>query len=239
MTCRLLCLPLLLATVLAHAEDLDFADPSAALREAVTCRQGKQYERALLIHVWMQDRSLDRQPSFYGVRLSFALAEWKELAKDYPPAQQAIDARFERLAEGFRVSGKRETFHDLVSIAQYFGKEQRIIAMLQDLSASNPAVAKEVAEMADRLLLQMRQYDLYRSLGLDDPKKIDRAIETYKRHQGMREKVGDASLADRMLVYSLGTYFAYLKEMGDQERIRAYKEKLVQGGIPGDVVGKL
>jgi hypothetical protein len=238
MTSKLLCLLIAIAA-LAHAEELDFAEPSAALREAATCRQAKQYERALLIHAWLQDKSLAKQPSFYGVRLSFALAEWKELAKEHPPAQQAIDDRFTALSAAFRASGRREQFHDLVSIAQYFGKEQAIIGMLQDLSAADPALAKTVAPLADRLLLQARQYDLYRSLGLDDPQKIDQAIATYKLHQGMRDKVGDASLADRMLTYSLGTYFTYLRETGDQERIRTCKDRLTQGGIPAEVVEKL
>jgi hypothetical protein len=46
-----------------------------------------KFEQALQKRIWLHDHVLETHPNYYGVRLSFALAEWVELGKEYPKAQ--------------------------------------------------------------------------------------------------------------------------------------------------------
>lgn len=54
-------------------------------------RDGR-YEEALREHIWFHDHALAKQPSLYGVRLSYALADWVDFGKVYPPALAALQA---------------------------------------------------------------------------------------------------------------------------------------------------
>lgn len=59
------------------------------------------YEAALAKHIWFYNEALKINPNMYGVRLSFALSYWKQLADVYPPAKvKLIEARDEAEKKG-------------------------------------------------------------------------------------------------------------------------------------------
>src|SRR5690349_9740269 len=48
------------------------------------------FQEALMRYVWYHEHALEYDRAVYGVRLSFALSYWKELADVYPPALVAL-----------------------------------------------------------------------------------------------------------------------------------------------------
>lgn len=79
-------------------------------------REGR-FAEALSEYIWFHEHALEERPSLYGVRLSFALAYWLDLAEQYPAAlvslQNIRDQKTKRLAEGAR---DRELFIDVSAI---------------------------------------------------------------------------------------------------------------------------
>ena len=84
----------------AHAED----EAKRALDDAKSLADKGDYEAALAKHVWFHDNALAIRPSYYGVRLSFALSYWAELGEKYPKALETLrgirDAKTAKLLAG-------------------------------------------------------------------------------------------------------------------------------------------
>ncbi len=66
------------------------ADVQRALEKAEEYRSEGKYEQALKEQIWFHKNALKYDPAMYGVRLSFALYDWVELGKVYPPALRAL-----------------------------------------------------------------------------------------------------------------------------------------------------
>jgi hypothetical protein len=67
-------------------------DPKKMPREAGALMRQGRYADSLQKHLWFHDHALEHQQALAGVRLSFALAYWLELAACYPEAMQALTA---------------------------------------------------------------------------------------------------------------------------------------------------
>src|SRR5688500_16155454 len=65
-------------------------DPEKISLEANADRDAKNYDDALAKYVWYHENALKHQKSLYGVRLSFALADWERLADDFPAAREKL-----------------------------------------------------------------------------------------------------------------------------------------------------
>ncbi|GGX21430.1 hypothetical protein [Undibacterium macrobrachii] len=108
-----------------------------------------RYEEALNEYVWFHDHALEEQPSVYGVRLSFALSYWMELAEKYPRAREVLVEIRDRKAEALRVGkGDRELLHDVISINENLGSTAETHALFVQLEASSPQLAESSAKLA-------------------------------------------------------------------------------------------
>jgi hypothetical protein len=137
----------------------DHPDPSAILSEAREDARAGRYEVALAKHEWIQRDSLARQPSFAGVRASFALSAWVELGGSYPPALDSL-RRFRDQALGIVIEGRgvHPEFHDFVAINHYLGEEERTRDAFVALDRDRPDVAAKVYELAEPALIEAKDY---------------------------------------------------------------------------------
>lgn len=161
---RLLLAALALITLpAAHAKD-DEADK--ALGDARAFTDSGEYAKALERHEWYHKNALRINRAQYGVRLSFALSDWKDLADKYPPALASLkairDADVKELEAG---TGKPETFHDVVSINEKLGEEAASVALFKSLDAKQPALAKKCFSRADKTLLNQGEVELFTKYG--------------------------------------------------------------------------
>jgi hypothetical protein len=131
-------------------------------------REGR-YEEALREHIWFHDNALAEQPSLYGVRLSYALADWVELGKVYRPALVALRAvRDEKSAKLQNGDGDRALFHDVRAINESLTEHESTYRLFVQLMKANPPMAKECADLAIPSIVHAKDFDLARTF-IDNP----------------------------------------------------------------------
>lgn len=128
-----------------------------------------RYEEALRDHVWFHDHALEEQPSLYGVRLSYALADWADLGKVHPPALVALKAiREAKSVRLLRGDGDRALFHDVKSIDDCLLEHQATHQLFVQLAKVNPELAQQCAELAMPSLVLAKDFALARTF-IKDP----------------------------------------------------------------------
>ena len=141
----------------------------ARLEEAMDAAHRGEHERALREYRWLHDYALDHDPAFCGVRLSFALAAWVELAEAYPPARDALlrirDAKTQQLLQG---EGSRATFEDVEAINSYLDDQRATYELFRQLREVEPRVADASADLAWESAAAFGDFALARAC-IDDP----------------------------------------------------------------------
>jgi tetratricopeptide (TPR) repeat protein len=141
----------------------------AALEAAKSLASQGKFDAALKKHVWFHDHALGVDEAYYGVRLSFALADWIDLAHKYPPALAALrkirDTKTNRL-----LKGKKDyaLFHDVQSINEELKEPEATVALFKRIDKMNPRFASAIYGLADGDLIAHREYALARK-HLGDP----------------------------------------------------------------------
>lgn len=187
---RYVILALALASAAARGDEWtppENPDPQAILREARSDRDAKRYEVALAKHLWFHQNALSIQHSLYGVRLSFALSAWHDLAEQYPPALEKLKEIRDQAAEDV-MQGKevRESFHDMAAINRTLGEEALTKDTFEALDRKNPAAAKQVFGLAQPALVRGRAYGLYARY-VEPRKDFSRMNEAYRQGERLAE----------------------------------------------------
>jgi tetratricopeptide (TPR) repeat protein len=191
-----------------------------ALNDARRLAEAGDYAGALEKQVWFHNNALAIRPGYYGVRLSFALADWVELGKKYPPALEKLksirDAKMASLSTGTR---NRELFHDVVSIDEYLGETKQTVDLFKKIDASNPEFASEVFDIADSALLESKEYQLAKKYLGDPEERLAHAKANLDR--GMKwakQKGGDHSRQafEKIFTDEVVRIITILRETGDR-----------------------
>jgi len=107
-----------------------------------------EYEKALGRTIWFHNHSLEYDIGMYGVRLSFALNDWVDLGKKYPPALKALknirDTKTDRLASG---SGNFNLLIDVFAINQTLSEDDKTIILFKKLEITQPKLASRAWPM--------------------------------------------------------------------------------------------
>lgn len=149
--------------------------PEDAAEEALNAArrffaEGK-FEEALEKHVWFHDHALHVRPSYYGVRLSFALSDWIKLGKKYPKALTTLEGIRDRItAQLLRGKAERELFHDAASINAHRDESRATVEIFKKLDGAQPEFASTVYDLAEESLIAAGEYGLARKY-LGDPMK--------------------------------------------------------------------
>jgi tetratricopeptide (TPR) repeat protein len=201
-----------------------------ALEQARQLAAAGKFEEALQKHIWFHNHALEVDPAYYGVRLSFALADWVELGRKYPPALTALqkirDEKTSRLVNGL---ANRDLFHDVESINEYLDESAATVALFKKIEGKQPDFAASVYDLADEALILAGEYALARKY-LGDPMF---RFETAKRHfeDGMRyAKTSEREEASRRATEHIFTdeivrIVNVLDKAGDQDRAREIQSK--------------
>lgn len=140
-------------------------DPNKIIDEVPLEISARNFEVALAKLVWFHYNALRLQPSLYGVRLSFALGYWKELADLHPPALASLKQVRDAAEISIRnrdLSGDalRDAFHDFEAINKKLNESHRTKDLFIWLDTSNPDAgnAQRFYRIAQPALLQAREY---------------------------------------------------------------------------------
>lgn len=137
-------------------------DPGEILRRGHTHAREGRHEAALTDYLWFHKHALEYDPAYYGVRLSFALAYWKELADLYPPAAKALKILRSETADAvLQAEGKtRSLFHEVAAIDRELGCSRDTYDLFLSLMRKNPDQAQRCAELALPSIVEAEDYHL-------------------------------------------------------------------------------
>lgn len=191
-------------------------DPHAILDEARADKEARRYDVALAKHVWFFDHALEHEKALYGVRLSFALADWEELGKAYPPALAKLKEYRDRA--GKDVQGGKDvfhSFHDLAAINRALSDDASTHEVFAALDEKKPDEARRVYDIAQPALVKVKAYKLCGKF-LEPEQDLASAREQYeslKEFSEMQTGFAQASSlasAKQMFTQKIGTLIALL-----------------------------
>jgi hypothetical protein len=148
----------------------------------VLAQKGRDAD-ALAEYLWCFDHGLEAGPSFYGVRLSFLLADIKNVAVHYPPARQALeDRRDERQAKVAAGLTDIQTIQDLIALNQRLGQGERNLPVFDKLPVGSEVRAVVARLLAEQLLEAKRYTDFLQRT--DGKRAFHKAVDQFNQALG-------------------------------------------------------
>ena len=166
-------------------------DPVEIRDEAEADIEQGRLDLAAEKYLWYHHNALEYQPSLYGVRLSYALGDWRELAGKYPPALQDMRLVRDRAEESLRTkSGDSYAFHDFVALNDVLKEDGRTIELFKWLDQNDRHLARSIFNTAQDALVAGSEYALcekyivgrnsFDSIIEDHESTVSRFTERYK-----------------------------------------------------------
>jgi hypothetical protein len=148
-----------------------------------------RFEEALEHFLWFHDHALQEDSAFSGVRLSFALGYWLELAEQYAPAMEAFRARRDAKVAILRAGQlDRGLFHDVEAMSERL-REDEVTAILFDLlHERSPDFALACARIAVPMLVRTKRFALAREYMAEPKAHVERLVQELLRDIGEIEE---------------------------------------------------
>jgi hypothetical protein len=132
-----------------------------------------------------------------GVRLSFALSDWEQLGREYPPALEKLTAIRNSLED--RVKKGEDigrSFHDLAAINRTLNEDSRTTESFRQLDSQNPKAAAKAIFYVKSALVKDKAYELYAKY-VDAKRDFERLKRLYELTENMaRDAKHVASIAE-------------------------------------------
>lgn len=136
-------------------------DPGEILTRGRSSALEGRHQEALRDLVWFHEHALEHDRAYHGVRLSFALGYWKDLADVYPPAMAALLST-KRMTEAKFASGTgdRHVFRDIVALNRELGQVTDTYQLFLKTRSENPTLAKQCADLAIDAIVESQDFEL-------------------------------------------------------------------------------
>jgi hypothetical protein len=161
----------------------------------ISARKG-QFEEALNEYIWFHKYALEEEPALRGVRLSFALGYWMELAGQYPPARMALqsirDEKTRLLKDG---AEDWDLFNDVSAINETLSNDEATYDLFCLINRRNTVFATQCARCATPALVKAYDFNLARSFISDPEKAIE---ELASRFNNDIEQIDRSSTPERV-----------------------------------------
>lgn len=209
---------------LCHAED----EAERALNDARRLAEQGAYEEALEKHVWFHNNALTIRPSYYGVRLSFALSDWVDLGKKYPKALETLKKiRDEKTAKLLASEGTRGLFHDVESINEALEDYKATVTLFKQLDSANPRFATAVYDIAEDALVYEWEYSLARKYLGDPVERLKAAKQSYLESISPPNTASRSGLR-RLFVRKALRVIKILNESGDADMAKTIQAEALK-----------
>lgn len=152
---------LFLAFALIISLSSDAQDLQKYLTDTKTLVKQKKYAEANDRYIWFQNHSLESGLSMSGVRLSFALSDWKSLANVYPPALDSIKAmREDKIMQLIQNNGSVQLFADVAAINKLLFETEKTVSLFENVRNADKDKARKCWFYARKSLFKYKRYDL-------------------------------------------------------------------------------
>ncbi len=202
-------------------------NPEMILDEAEADTAAGRYSNALAKHLWFHQNALRYAPAMYGVRLSFALSAWGNLACLFPPALEQLKAvRDEAAAAARDGSDPRHAFNDFASINRELREEGQTKDLFLWLDLNDASRAGQVFDIAEPALVEQKQY-LVCGKYIDPQRSFERMLRLYREDKRIAKRPGFTGMkgfAEQSFAYKAATLVALLvlnERKADADRIAA------------------
>ena len=158
--------------------------------------QGK-YKEALERTIWFHEHVLEHDKAMAGVRLSFALSDWKSLGNLYPPAITAfIEMRDRKTRQILDNGGTLDSFGEVTAFNRELGENSKTVELFQTLTQVRPDFAKECWIFAKTPLFDEKRFDIIRNYIGSPLREFNFIKERYEYEIGAykNDKVGLADI---------------------------------------------
>ena len=116
---------------------------------------------ALVDFIWFHEHALEHDRAYYGVRLSFALGYWTDLAETYSPARVALVDVGKRGEATLLLGGcDRSLFHEVASINQNLGRVRDTYKLFHRLLKVQPELARKCRDLAVGAIVEAKDFKL-------------------------------------------------------------------------------
>jgi tetratricopeptide (TPR) repeat protein len=184
-------------------------NPQAILNEAQADIRARHYEDALAKLSCFHENALKYDQGQTGVRLSFALSAFDQLARVYPPAQEKMKA-YRDAAEKDLLSGnasgkasdplgafrKASPFMDFAALNRHLKETTKTVELFKRLDREKPDLADSSFAAAQSELIAAREYKLCGKY-MKGESSYDRLVSMYHMNKDMaRNPAMGASLGE-------------------------------------------
>lgn len=133
------------------------------LKEAKDLAKEGDYAAALDKHVWYHEHS--RGTAHAGVRLSFAMSDWKRLGEEFPAAKEKLlSIRNEQERALLGGKGGFTEFSEVAAIDRTYGNDKGPYELIRKLAEQSPEQAKKCFFSARDSIVKQKDYALYLKL---------------------------------------------------------------------------
>lgn len=167
-------------------------EPSEVLNGARKAFAEKDYEDALEKYEWFFENSTSIDSSYHGVRLSYCLGEWAELAKVYPPAEHKLLKLKQIALANFDSTKSINSFNDYANICGYLDCTDESIDQFLKIHKTNTELAKKIFRYIYEPLARMEKWGICREYMGNGYKRYEEILEIFDyciKHS--KEKDGD------------------------------------------------
>lgn len=138
-----------------------------------------EFKKVLERHIWYHNHALEYNPGLTGVRLSFALSDWKKLADMYPPALRAMQKIRDNKTKEVARNASSDLFMDVAALNRTLGEDGKTVDLFKTLDAKQPEVAAACFQQAKPALFAANQYGTIRKYLGDPVKAFDNILKMY------------------------------------------------------------
>jgi len=219
-------------------------DPRERLEKGRSAAREGRFEEALVEYIWFHDHALEFMPALRGVRLSFAIASWLELAKEYPPAMATLleirDRKAAALLSGDSSAG---LFKDVESINGYLKQENRTYELFAKLDEKFPDLAQKCFASAVPSIVKCSDFKLGRRYIANPEASVTRFLTEFNsqiedmRDGPHREMTLDAFV--HIFAEKVQVLLAILIGCGEIELAGRIQQTAVEGNTNAEVRSKV
>jgi hypothetical protein len=195
-------------------------DPTQILREAQQDASAGRHDLALAKHLWYHENALKYDNAQAGVRRSFALSYWLQLAQSHPPAMTALKAaRDAALRNVLAGAPGFDAFADFAALNRTLGEERLTRDVFVQLDRDGSRLAATAFRTAQPALIKNKDYELCLKY-LKPREAFSRAVSIYQLHQKqLAEKRFEprANYADKSFTNTVATIVGLLAVNGRNE----------------------
>ena len=151
-------------------------EPSKVLNIARKSFEEKDYSKALEKYEWFFENSILIDKSYIGVRLSYCLNEWADLAKKYSPAMEALVKQKNSALNHFKKTNSASSFNDYACICDYLECSEETITLFKEIHNTNKNLAKKIFRYVYEPLARNNEWKICGEYLNDSVKKYESSI---------------------------------------------------------------